>query len=134
MLAVPTYRLIRQDYLPTNVDDGQFEVRVMAPEGLSLAAVDDAMKMVEDTVRGVRGVKLVAGTSGGDFNGSLSNSRLYVQLVPHEERVFSWTRLINGILHGDLLEAFHHNFSQREVMTDVRRQLAKFRDLKISGQ
>lgn len=131
MLAVPTYRLIRQDYLPTNVDDGQFEVRVMAPEGLSLAAVDDAMKMVEDTVRGARGVKLVAGTSGGDFNGSLSNSRLYVQLVPHEERVFSWTRLINGILHGDLLEAFHHNFSQRDVMTDVRRQLAKFRDLKF---
>src|SRR5438552_1309505 len=70
MLAVPTYRLIRQDYLPTNVDDGQFEVRVMAPEGLSLAAVDDAMKMVEDAVRGVRGVKLVAATSGADFNGS----------------------------------------------------------------
>src|SRR5207253_2593037 len=53
VLAVPTYRLIRQDYLPTNVDDGQFEVRVSAPEGLSLAAVDDLMRTVESKVRSV---------------------------------------------------------------------------------
>src|SRR5216117_2144672 len=58
-LAVPTYRLIRQDYLPTNVDDGQFEVRVTAPEGLSLAAMNDLMNMIEIKVQAVRGVKLV---------------------------------------------------------------------------
>src|SRR5262245_44198281 len=46
-LSVPTYRLIRQDYLPTNVDDGAFEVRVTAPEGLSLAAMDDLMQTFE---------------------------------------------------------------------------------------
>src|SRR5207253_2486883 len=131
LLAVPTYRLIRQDYLPTNVDDGQFEVRMTAPEGLSLAAVDDAMIMIENTVRSVRGVKLVAGTSAGDYNGSLSNGRLYVQLVPHEERVFSWPRLLNGIVHLNPLDAFQHNFSQRDVMTDVRRKLAGFPDLKF---
>src|SRR2546430_6624099 len=85
MLAVPTYRLIRQDYLPTNVDDGQFEVRVTPPEGLSLAAVDDVMKMIEDKVRAVRGVKVIASTSGGDYSGTLSSGRIYVQLVPHEE-------------------------------------------------
>jgi len=131
LLTVPTYRLIRQDYLPTNVDDGQFEVRMTAPEGLSLAAVDDAMIMIENTVRSVRGVKQVAGTSAGDYNGSLSNGRLYVQLVPHEERVFSWTRLLNGVVHLDPLDSFRHNFSQRDVMTDVRRKLAGFRDLKF---
>ena len=130
-LAVPTYRLIRQDYLPTNVDDGQFEVRATVPEGLSLAAVEDAMKTVEDTVRGVRGVKLVSATSGGDYNGSLSNPRLYVQLVPHEERVFSWVRLMKGILHGGPFEALRHNYSQRDVMTDVRRRLAQVPDLKF---
>jgi len=79
----------------------------------------------------VRGVKLVAGTSAGDYNGSLSNGRLYVQLVPHEERVFSWPRLLNGIVHLNPLDAFQHNFSQRDVMTDVRRKLAGFPDLKF---
>ena len=51
--SVPMYRLIRQDYLPTNVDDGQFEVRAVAPEGMSLAAMDDLMQTVErqDSVR-----------------------------------------------------------------------------------
>jgi len=130
-LAVPTYRLIRQDYLPTNVDDGQFEVRVTPPEGLSLAAVDDVMKMIEDKVRAVRGVKVIASTSGGDYSGTLSSGRIYVQLVPHEERVFSWVRLMNGVIHADPFEAFRHNYSQREVMTNVRRELAQFRDLKF---
>ena len=130
-LAVPTYRLIRQDYLPTNVDDGQFEVRVTPPEGLSLAAVDDVMKMIEDKVRAVRGVKVIASTSGGDYSGTLSSGRIYVQLVPHEERVFSWVRLMNGVIHADPFGAFRHNYSQREVMTNVRRELAQLRDLKF---
>src|SRR5262245_15527864 len=50
-LAVPTYRLIRQDYLPTNVDDGAFEVRVTAPEGMSLAAMDNVMTTVESKLQ-----------------------------------------------------------------------------------
>jgi HAE1 family hydrophobic/amphiphilic exporter-1 len=130
-LAVPTYRLIRQDYLPTNVDDGQFEVRVTAPEGLSLAAMDDLMTMIEAKVRAVRGVKLVVGTSAGDYNGSLSNGRIYAQLVPHEERVFTWSRLLRGIAHADPFEAFRNNYSQRDVMQVVRRQLTPYRDLKF---
>jgi HAE1 family hydrophobic/amphiphilic exporter-1 len=130
-LAVPTYRLIRQDYLPTNVDDGQFEVRVTAPEGLSLTAMDDIMRMIEDKVRAVHGVKLVLGTSAGDYNGSLSNGRIYVQLVPHEQRVFAWSRLFRGIIHADPFEAFRNNYSQRDVMQTVRRQLAQYRDLKF---
>jgi len=130
-LAVPTYRLIRQDYLPTNVDDGQFEVRVTAPEGLSLAAMNDLMNMIESKVQAVRGVKLVLGTSGGDFNGALNSGRIYAQLVPHEERVFSWTRLLNGLIHADPFEAFRHNYSQRDVMQTVRRELAEYRDLKF---
>ncbi len=130
-LSVPTYRLIRQDYLPTNVDDGQFEVRVTAPEGLSLAAMDDLMKKIEAKVRSVRGVNLVLGTSAGDYNGSLSNGRIYAQLAPHEQRVFTWSRLLSGIAHADPFEAFRNNYSQRDVMQIVRRQLAQYRDLKF---
>jgi HAE1 family hydrophobic/amphiphilic exporter-1 len=130
-LSVPTYRLIRQDYLPTNVDDGAFEVRVTAPEGLSLAAMDDVMRTVEDKLRTLSGVELVLGTSGGDYNGSIGSGRIFVKLIPYGERVFSWTRLANGIVHLDPFDAFRHNISQRDVMMAARRQLAPYRDVKF---
>src|SRR5436190_15416037 len=110
-LSVPMYRVIRQDYLPTNVDDGQFEVRAVAPEGMSLAAMDDLMQAVEAKIKATPGVTTALGSTGGDYNGSLSNGRVWIQLLPHEKRVFSWMRLGRGILHGDPLEAFHNNFS-----------------------
>jgi HAE1 family hydrophobic/amphiphilic exporter-1 len=130
-LSVPMYRLIRQDYLPTNVDDGAFEVRITAPEGLSLAAMDDVMGTFEEKMRGLPGVSIVLGTSGGDYNGSISSGRIYVKLIPYEQRVFSWERLASGITHLDPLEAFRHNLSQRDVMTAARRQLSRYRDVKF---
>lgn len=130
-LSVPMYRVIRQDYLPTNVDDGQFEVRAVAPEGMSLAAMDDLMETVEAKIKATPGVITALGSSGGDYNGSLSNGRVWIQLVPHEKRVFSWARLGRGILHGDPLEAFHNNFSQRDVMQNVRKQMAQYSGVKF---
>jgi hydrophobe/amphiphile efflux-1 (HAE1) family protein len=130
-LAFPTYGLIRQDYLPTNVDDGAFEVRVNAPEGMSLAAMDDLMRTFEEKLRSLPGVSLVLGTSGGDYNGSISSGRIFVKLIPYEERVFSWERLVAGIVHLHPAEAFRHNISQRDVMTAARRQLSRYRDVKF---
>jgi HAE1 family hydrophobic/amphiphilic exporter-1 len=130
-LSVPMYRLIRQDYLPTNVDDGQFEVRATAPEGVSLAAMDDVMKAVESKLMATPGVTTILGSTGGDYNGALSSGRIWVQLVPHEQRVFSWVRVGQGILHADPFEAFRNNFSQRDVMQNVRRQLAQYKDIRF---
>jgi hydrophobe/amphiphile efflux-1 (HAE1) family protein len=130
-LAFPTYRLIRQDYLPTNVDEGQFEVRVNAPEGVSLAAMDELMRTVEAKVKEIPGVKLVLGSSGNDYSGSLTQGRIYVQMMPHEQRVFSWTRLLNGLIHLDPMEAFRHNYSQQDVMQRARRAVSQYHDLKF---
>src|SRR4030095_7650721 len=118
-LSVPMYRLIRQDYLPTNVEDGQFEVRATSPEGVSLAAMDEVMRAVEGKLMSTPGISIVLGSTGGDYNGSLSSGRIWVQLIPHSERVFSWVRLGEGVLHGDPFEAFRGNFSQRDVMQNV---------------
>jgi HAE1 family hydrophobic/amphiphilic exporter-1 len=130
-LTVPMYGVIRQDYLPTNVDDGQFEVRASGPEGLSLAAMDDLMQTVETRIKSTPGVTTVLGNSGGDYNGSISQGRIWVQLVPHGQRVFSWARVGNGILHGDPFEAFRNNFTQRDVMQNVRRQLAEIKGVRF---
>jgi HAE1 family hydrophobic/amphiphilic exporter-1 len=77
------------------------------------------------------GIATILGSTGGDYNGSLSSGRVWVQLVPHKQRVFSWSRLGLGILHGDPREAFRNNFSQRDVMQNVRQQLASYKDIKF---
>jgi HAE1 family hydrophobic/amphiphilic exporter-1 len=130
-LTVPMYGVIRQDYLPTNVDDGQFEVRAIGPEGMSLAAMDDLMQTVETRIKSTPGVTTVLGNSGGDYNGSISQGRIWVQLVPHGQRVFSWSRIGSGILQGDPFEAFRNNFTQRDVMQNVRKQLAQIKGVKF---
>jgi multidrug efflux pump subunit AcrB len=54
-----------------------------------------------------------------------------IKLIPYEQRVFSWERLVAGIVHLHPAEAFRHNISQRDVMTAARRQLSRYRDVKF---
>src|ERR1051325_10624058 len=45
--SVPLYGMVKQDYLPSDVDESEFDVNVNAREGTSLAAMDGAMRAVE---------------------------------------------------------------------------------------
>ena len=63
--AIPLYAVIRQDYLPANADEGEFFVSVSAPQGTSLARMDEIMRAVGDEVRAVPGVRLVLASAGG---------------------------------------------------------------------
>jgi HAE1 family hydrophobic/amphiphilic exporter-1 len=133
MLSVfPLYGLIRQDYLPANADEGEFDVRVAAPQGTSLASMDEIMNDIVRDVRSVPGVRLVLSTAGGGWIGGVSEGRAYVQLSPHGDRVFSVGRLVRDTLGGDPLAAFRGNRSQLEVMQEVRRKLRKYPDLRAS--
>jgi HAE1 family hydrophobic/amphiphilic exporter-1 len=120
---VPLYQMLGKDYLPTGVDEGEFEVRVNAPQGTSLPAMDSLVREVETQLREVAGVRLVLATAGGSFLGSVSEARMYVGLSPHEERVFSVGRVARGLLRGDPGAAFRGNRSQQQVMQEVRRRL-----------
>ena len=60
----------------------------------------------------------------------MNQGELYVRLSPHEERVFSWGRLSRAWRGWIRCRPFEHNFSQREVMQDIRRRLRKFPDLR----
>jgi HAE1 family hydrophobic/amphiphilic exporter-1 len=121
--SVPLYNALGKDYLPSGVDEGEFEVRVIAPQGLSLAAMDGLTGDVEAELRRVPGVRLTLATAGGSFLGAVNEARIYVGLVPHEERVFSVGRLAHGLLRGDPGAAFRSNRSQQDIMQDVRRRL-----------
>ena len=130
--AIPLYAVIRQDYLPANADEGEFNIGVSAPQGTSLARMDEIMRAIGDEVRAVRGVRLVLASAGGGFIGGVNEGRAYVRLAPHGERVFSVPRLARGLLAGDPLAAFRGNRPQREVMQEVRRKLGRHRDLRIA--
>ncbi len=129
--SIPLYHMVRQEYIPGNVDEGEFDVYVQAPEGSSITAMDQVARMVEADLRSAPGVDVVLASVGG-FVGSINSVRAYVRLITHKQRTFSFGRLWRGVIHGDPLEAFRHNISQQEVVREVRKRLKKYRDLRPS--
>jgi HAE1 family hydrophobic/amphiphilic exporter-1 len=129
--SVPLYKLVRQEYIPSNVDEAEFDLSVTAPQGTSLAAMSDIMRAVETEVQAIPLVRLMLCDAGGGFIGGVSSGGCYVRIAPHEERIFSFGRLWRETLNGQPWVAFQST-SQRDVMQQVRRALAKFTDLRTS--
>jgi hydrophobic/amphiphilic exporter-1 (mainly G- bacteria), HAE1 family len=130
--AIPLYRLVRMEYIPGDVDESEFEVNVTAPEGTSLAAMDEAMKAVEAELWKTRGVLSVLSSAGSGFLGNVNQGYAFVRIAPSEERHVSLGRILSGMAHLHPLAAFRGNYSQRDVMSEVRRRLARFADLRPS--
>jgi HAE1 family hydrophobic/amphiphilic exporter-1 len=129
--SVPLYRLLKQEYTPSDVDEGEFEMIVVGPEGMSLAAMDEAMQAVAREVRATPGVRLVLAQAGGGFLGRVNQGNAYVRLAPHDERVFTLSRLVRETLRGQPGAAFQ-TLSQREVIQEVRRRMRRFTDLRVT--
>jgi HAE1 family hydrophobic/amphiphilic exporter-1 len=130
--SVPLYALIRQEYIPSDVDEAEFEIAVTAPEGASLAAMDDAMRAIGRDIQETPGVRTVLIKAGGSFLGNVNTGSGYVQIAPHEERYFSLSRLLWSILRLDPFEVFRGNYTQRDVMQALRARFKAYRDLRIS--
>jgi hydrophobic/amphiphilic exporter-1 (mainly G- bacteria), HAE1 family len=130
--SVPLYRMVRQEYVPTDVDEAEFEIRITAPLNASIAAMDDVLRKVDADVRSVRGVKSVLVQAGAGFVGGVTSGDAFVRIAPHEERTFSLTRLFKETLSGTPLRAFSGNYTQKDVMGEVRKKLKKYKDLRIS--
>ena len=123
---VPLYRIVKQEYIPTDVDEAEFDVNANAPEGTNLGAMDEAMRAIENDLRTTPGVRLVLAQAGGSFLGGVNQGTAYVRIAPHEERTFSLTRLWEATKRGHPLDAFRGNYTQRDVMQEVRRRLRKY--------
>jgi HAE1 family hydrophobic/amphiphilic exporter-1 len=128
--SYPMYRMVRQEFIPTDVDEAEFQLQVTAPEGTSTAAMDDILRAIDRDVRQVPGVQTVLSTTGGGFLATVNTGSAYVRIAPHEERIFSFTRLLKGLVTLDPLEAFRGNYSQREVMQQIRARLRAYPDLR----
>ena len=130
--SVPLYQQVRQEYVPSDADEAEFEVNVTAPEGTSVAGMNEVMQLVENDLRSIPGVRLVLSSLGGSFLGAVNNGSVYVRIAPHEERVFSIARLWHETLRGRPWAAFRGNYSQRDVMQEVRRKMSQYPDLRTS--
>ena len=129
---VPLYRLVKQEYIPSDVDEAEFDVNVNAPEGTSVATMNEAMLQVEKELQQTPGVRMILASAGGSFLGSVNQGSVYVRITPHEERKFSLSRLFRSTMNGEPLAAFRGNYSQRDVMVEIRKRLAKYAPLRCS--
>jgi HAE1 family hydrophobic/amphiphilic exporter-1 len=129
---VPLYKLVKQDYIPTNVDESEFEIRLTGPEGATTGAMERVIDVVESDIRAIPGVAHVLSTVGSGGTRSVNSASFYVRLVDIEERTFSLGRLARATLDGDPSAAFRGNFSQRDKMQQVRQIAGRFPELRAS--
>ncbi|HJZ66961.1 MAG TPA: efflux RND transporter permease subunit, partial [Blastocatellia bacterium] len=132
--SVPLYKVVKQDYIPTDVDESEFDVGVTAREGTSLAAMNEVMRTIEAELRNTPGVRVVLANAGGGggFMGQVNQGGAYVRIAPIGERSFSLARLWESTVHGHPLDAFRNNYSQRDVMQEIRARLRKYKDLRTA--
>jgi HAE1 family hydrophobic/amphiphilic exporter-1 len=128
----PLYQMVQQDYVPTNVDESEFEARITAREGASVASMDETMRAVEEEVQQIEGVVHCLSTVGGRGTGSVNSGEVYVRLEDIETRSFSLGRLWEETLKGQPMAAFEGNYSQRDKMNEVRKRLSQFKDVRCS--
>ena len=129
---IPLYKLVKQDYIPTNVDESEFEISVNTKEGTSIRSMNEAMKRVEEMVRTVEGVELILASVGTRGFGGVNSGSVFVRLTESHLRTFSFSRLFHGILSGAPSQAFEGNFSQQEKMVEIRKVLKAIPDVRAS--
>jgi hydrophobe/amphiphile efflux-1 (HAE1) family protein len=126
--SIPLYRMAPQEFTPRSMDEGEFEVSITAPEGTSIRAMEGVAEQLEAELSKVKAARvLLITTGGGNFEG-VNRARAYIRLPPHDERVFRFKRL----LQWPPWKAWQGNFSQAEVVQEVRQRLRKFNDLRVS--
>lgn len=125
-------QLVRQDYIPTDVDEAEFEVSITGAEGSTLSVMDDAMERAEERIAANPGVRYILTTVGSRGIGGLNRGSVYVRLVDAEERTFNFSRLWAGLLAGDPAAAWRGNFSQQDFMGKLRGQLKEIPGIRAS--
>ncbi|MCA1576816.1 MAG: efflux RND transporter permease subunit [Acidobacteria bacterium] len=126
LTSIPLYRAVKQEFIPTNVDEAEFEINVNGPEGTNLAVMNETISAMERDILETPGVRLVLSSAGGGFLGGVNQGGAYVRIAPHEERTLSLSKLWRETKNGNPLNAFRGNYTQQDVMQEVRSRLRKY--------
>ena len=128
----PLLELVKRDYVPLNVDESEFEVRVEARQGANMAAMRETIDLVERKLQSIDGIQTSLTTLGTRSGGDINRAGIFVRLVDSQVRTFSLTRLWRETVAGNPAKAWDGNYSQRDKMSEVRRTLNTIPDVKIS--
>jgi HAE1 family hydrophobic/amphiphilic exporter-1 len=128
--SIPLYKKVKQDFIPSNVDEGQFSIYLNGPEGTSLSAMDDALRAVEAELKQMPEISLILGSAGSFFSGSVNSANVFIKLPPHEERTLNVAKFWKGLKRGEPLAVFKGNYSARDVQQKIRQRLRKFTHLR----
>jgi hydrophobic/amphiphilic exporter-1 (mainly G- bacteria), HAE1 family len=132
LASIPLYARLKQDYMPSDIDEAEFTVNLIGPEGTSFASFDEAALEVERRVREHPAVRTVLTTVGGQFLNQVNRGEMYVRIAPHEERYASVSRILRSLVAGDPGAAFRGNYTQADVMRDLRRAVAGIPGMRVS--
>ncbi|HET6861865.1 MAG TPA: efflux RND transporter permease subunit, partial [Pyrinomonadaceae bacterium] len=132
LTCIPLYRAVKQEFIPTNVDEAEFEVSVNGPEGTNLAVMNETITAMERDILATPGVNMVLSSAGGSFLGGVNQGGAYVRIAPHEERTLSFTKFWNEAKKGHPFNVFRGNYTQQDVMAEVRRVLQRYAPMRIS--
>ncbi|MDX2029849.1 MAG: efflux RND transporter permease subunit [Blastocatellia bacterium] len=126
------YAQVKQEFIPSNVDEGEFTVNLNAPEGTSLSAMNEALEAAEKDLREMPEVKLMLASVGGGmgFSNSVNNADIYVRIPPHEERTVNFTKFWACLKRGKPMDVFKGNYTARDVMGKIRGKLRKYTHLR----
>ncbi|HKR23577.1 MAG TPA: efflux RND transporter permease subunit, partial [Pyrinomonadaceae bacterium] len=130
--SIPLYRAVKQEFIPSNVDEAEFEVGVNGPEGTNLAVMNETVTAMEKDILETPGVTMVLASAGGGFLGGVNQGDFYVRIAPHEERTLSFSKFWTELKKGSPLQAFKGNYTQQDVMGEVRRRLRKYAPMRTS--
>ncbi len=126
--SLPLYRSVKQEFIPTNVDEAEFEVNINGPEGTNLAVMNEAMQAIEKEILATPGVRLVLSNAGGGFVGGVNQGGAYVRIAPHEERTISLSTALERNQKGKSAQRISGETTrQQDVMQEVRSRLRKYR-------
>ena len=132
LTSIPLYRATKQEFIPTNVDEAEFEIGVNGPEGTNLAVMNETMTAIEKDILDTPGVTMILSSAGGGFLGGVNQGDAYVRIEPHETRTLSFSKFWRELKKGTPLNAFKGNYTQQDVMTEVRRRLRKYAPMRTS--
>ena len=128
--SVPLYKMVRQEYIPTNVDESEFEINVTAPEGTSITSMRDVLIRLDEQWKTLPGVEHLMFTSGTGLLQQVNNSRGYARITNVEERVVSPSRLWRNLLAGKPMDTFTNIYTQRDVMSAMRKKVKNMPDIR----
>ncbi|HSA32495.1 MAG TPA: efflux RND transporter permease subunit [bacterium] len=104
--AVPIAKRLGTDFMPLD-DRGEIQVELQLPSGVTLESARAAVGAIERDLRTVRGVDKTLMQIGSSVSDDVTGAKIYVALVPLEER----------------------DFSQFEVQRDIRRILKRYPEI-----